>query len=573
MTGLSCRLPDFGKSRCLMIITETPALVSIVLPVAAHVPARYAVPVEVRNTEGSLLGLLVTDGRYHPVPPGYLTFIAVLPQGQLFQVSAELWADTSTRITLQGDVRSLSKSQRTYPTLLDRQSTALRFYAQSSIDTCRRLAGPVATAAMAATIDEVRLRLTTNSRSVQFIRLLPQGLLPINIAHAGEAIVKIFDLERTLAADLVVLDERVELAYEYLRDGWTEKAVTTLDLQNIASESWLAAAKPAEALVCLHILLGAKNEYPVEDMALRMTQIHPNVADFHIISAECAARRNDDTAALQRLTHLRHAGLPLLYRSYAQATVRLARHAPFVSNVSNPGAELSSAPFDQSALLTIHERLQQIKSYVDPASSLLVIRGPTPERPAASLSVARKLTLWFARATSRYQLRLDKPREERRLMTTDPGTSTPSSLSTRQEVDRTVTTSDRGSPSRLALAAAVIALIIWIGFAVYLVIRSGAAEVEWTRIAWVFSSVGGAIFAAAGLVVGMTVNRQRAERAEAQAGLNQRDAESGRALAAALKADDPPVVHEGRTLGQDQPDSAAIQIAGRHARLARELFP
>jgi hypothetical protein len=556
-----------------MIVTETPAFVSIVLPVAAHVPARYAVPVEVRNTEGSLLGLLATDGKYHAVSSGYLTFIAVLPQGQLFQVSAELWADTSTRITLQGDARSLSESHRTYPTLFERQWTALRFYAQSSIDTCRRLAGPVATAAMVATIDEVRLRLTTNSRSVQFIRLLPQGLLPINIAHAGEAIVKIVDLERTLAADLVVLDERVELAYEYLRHGWTEKAATTLELQNITSESWLAAAKPAEALVCLHILLGAKSEYPVEDMALRMTQIYPNVADFHIISAECAARRDDDTAVLQRLAHLRHAGLPLLYRSYAQATVRLARHAPFVSNASKPGDELSSTSFDQPALLAIHERLQKIKSYVDPASSLLVIRGPTPERPAASLSAARKLTLWFARATSRYQLRLDKSREKRRFMPPNPGTSTPSSLSTRQEVDRTVTTSDRGSPSRLALSAVVIALIIWVGFAVYLVIRSGATEVEWTRIAWVFSSVGGVIFAVAGLLFGTTVNRQRAERAEARAGLNQRDAESGRALAAALKADEPPVVKEGKALGQDQSDSAAIQIAARHARLARELFP
>ena len=222
------------------------------------------------------------------------------------------------------------------------------------------------------------------------MQLLPQGLFPINIAHAGEAIVKIVNLERSLAADLAVLDERVELAYQYLRHGRTEKAATTLELQNITSESWLTAAKPAEALVCLQILLGAKNEYPVENMALRMTQIHPNVADFHVIAAECAARRGDDTTALHRLAQLQHAGLPLLYRSYAQATVRLARHVPFVSNVSEPGVEFSSTSFDQSALLAIHERLQKIKYYVDPASSLLVIRGPTPGKPAASLSRPRK---------------------------------------------------------------------------------------------------------------------------------------------------------------------------------------
>ena len=165
-------------------------------------------------------------------------------------------------------------------------------------------------------------------------------------------------------------------------------------------------------------------------------------------------------------------------------------------------------------------------------------------------------------------------------MTIDPGTSTPSSLSTRKEVDRTVRTSDRGSPSRLALSAAAVVLVIWVGFAAYLMIRSGTTEVTWTRIAWVFSSVEAVIFAAAGLLYGTTVNRQRAERAEAQAALNQRDAESGRALAAALKADELPVVQEGiareggpRAFGQDQANSAAIQVAARHARLARELFP
>ena len=88
-------------------------------------------------------------------------------------------------------------------------------------------------------------------------------------------------------------------------------------------------------------------------------------------------------------------------------------------------------------------------------------------------------------------------------------------------------------------------------------------------------------FAAAGLLFGTTVNRQRAERAEAQAEANQKAAEGGRALAAALKADEPAVVREGgrprgpRELGEadEAMDTAAVQLAARHARLAREFFP
>src|SRR5829696_4692212 len=95
-----------------------------------------------------------------------------------------------------------------------------------------------------------------------------------------------------------------------------------------------------------------------------------------------------------------------------------------------------------------------------------------------------------------------------------------------------------GTPTRSALATASVALAVWAGFAVYLLAQTGTSDVRWTRMAWVFASVEAVAFAAAGLLFGSTVNRQRAERAEEAASAAGRDAQAGRALAAALKADD-----------------------------------
>jgi hypothetical protein len=93
----------------------------------------------------------------------------------------------------------------------------------------------------------------------------------------------------------------------------------------------------------------------------------------------------------------------------------------------------------------------------------------------------------------------------------------------------------------------------------------------------VFSSIEAVAFAAAGLLFGSKVNRQRAENAEERADVNQRHAEAGRALAAAIKSDEveaAPGSGGPERLGGGRPaDIGAAQIAARHARLARQLFP
>jgi len=130
----------------------------------------------------------------------------------------------------------------------------------------------------------------------------------------------------------------------------------------------------------------------------------------------------------------------------------------------------------------------------------------------------------------------------------------------------------RSTPIRYAIAAASLALVVWAGFAVYLLAQTGTSDVRWTRMAWVFASVEAVAFAAAGLLFGSTVNRRRAERAEETATANERDAHAGRALAAALKAEDGGSVDGPRAFGGDAATSPP-DVSARHARLAHQLFP
>ena len=128
-----------------------------------------------------------------------------------------------------------------------------------------------------------------------------------------------------------------------------------------------------------------------------------------------------------------------------------------------------------------------------------------------------------------------------------------------------------GTPSRIALIAAGAALVIWLAFAVYLLTQSGANDAKWGRIVWVFASVEAVAFAAAGVLFGTTVNRQRAEVAEQQATANQRDAEGGRALAAALKADEPAVVQEGGAGGPQGLGVPGVPSGPGRVRLSTSL--
>jgi hypothetical protein len=129
-------------------------------------------------------------------------------------------------------------------------------------------------------------------------------------------------------------------------------------------------------------------------------------------------------------------------------------------------------------------------------------------------------------------------------------------------------------PSRplggVALIAALVALVAFAAFTAYMIAQAdGGNEVTWTRLAWLFSSVEAIAFGAAGALFGASVQRERAENAEADAREKTDEAARGRALAAAVKAEAPAAA----TRGRGEPAEESASVAARHARLARELFP
>jgi hypothetical protein len=125
------------------------------------------------------------------------------------------------------------------------------------------------------------------------------------------------------------------------------------------------------------------------------------------------------------------------------------------------------------------------------------------------------------------------------------------------------------------LVAAAGALVAFAGLVWFLISQRNADERTWTRLAWVFSSVEAIAFGAAGALFGSSIQRQRAEQAEERATANDEHAANGRALAAALKAEDVAEASPAglESLGPAGSREAARSVAARHAALARELFP
>lgn len=127
----------------------------------------------------------------------------------------------------------------------------------------------------------------------------------------------------------------------------------------------------------------------------------------------------------------------------------------------------------------------------------------------------------------------------------------------------------------MTLVTAVVVLILFSVFVVFLVVQADVSELRWSRLVWLFASVEAIAFGAAGALFGSSIQRSRAENAEEEARKKHEEAARGRALAAALKADDPGQAPTGRleSLGPTGARDPAGSLAARHAALARELFP
>jgi hypothetical protein len=125
-----------------------------------------------------------------------------------------------------------------------------------------------------------------------------------------------------------------------------------------------------------------------------------------------------------------------------------------------------------------------------------------------------------------------------------------------------------------ALFAAFLALLLWAIFVMVMVWRADtASDLMWTRLAFLFASVEAVAFAAGGALWGASIQRERAEKAEAKAAANQQEATSGRALATMLIAEGEQAEQASGGLQRLGAEAGGADVAQRHARAARSLFP
>jgi hypothetical protein len=135
---------------------------------------------------------------------------------------------------------------------------------------------------------------------------------------------------------------------------------------------------------------------------------------------------------------------------------------------------------------------------------------------------------------------------------------------------------ERSGISGLPLYVAIAAIALWAVFVVVMFLLSDSGETRWTRAVYIFGSVEAIAFAAAGALFGVTVQRERVDRAEKKADANEKDAASGRALAAVNLADGGQVVDqdgESRYEAFGAEDARDADVRRRHAEAARRLFP
>jgi hypothetical protein len=102
----------------------------------------------------------------------------------------------------------------------------------------------------------------------------------------------------------------------------------------------------------------------------------------------------------------------------------------------------------------------------------------------------------------------------------------------------------RGTPlGGIALVVALVVILVWLAFLIWLVVDIGTSELTWSRLLIVLGSVESVAFAAVGALFGTSVQRQQVEDfrhragvAETHAEANQAAALNGHKLAAAVKA-------------------------------------
>jgi hypothetical protein len=525
------------------------ATVSVVLPPHVDIAGRSAVPVEIRDERGARRARIPAEGGYHLVPGGIMSLSAVLPGGAEYRVSGDVPGGGSARMTLRG--RPLPPNPHAATAReLDHERSYARFLLQSSLDDYEAARRKSFASTVRAGMSDLALRYGASDHAVSFLQIVSGSALPTNVAYLGGAGVRLVPIDRRVAADVTLVDGRVELALRYLEESRLDEAAAV-----IATIGGTAAEErdPLAAVVRLHVDLATGRLEGIEAEADRLLERFPRISDFAVLRAELAALQGRDSMALSLLARLRSSGLPVLRRSYLIAAMRMA----VLEADGFPGAPDQ----DKEDAHAVARRLAKMAGHTDPASPLLVMTGADPKRPSASLPWWRKAWLHVRQLSFPYRLEsisnsASKQQKELVSVSSDQQSSSQGQVGL----------AGRLSPAVIALGVVIVALL---ATAVVLLISVDQDDVPWTRMAWVFASFQSIALVGIGMFLGAAPFRQRAERAEAEAAANRHDAANGRALAASILADDPAVVLEA---GEKRRPTPADERVARHVRLARQLF-
>lgn len=524
---------------------------SVLLPPYVDHAGRRAVPVAVNDASGVTRVRIPADGRYHDVPAGHLVLRAVLPAGEAFEASTALADRGQARMTLSPLAPPRRPSSRSE---IERRRGLVRFYTQASLDNYKRRPERSWSRKVSVVANQFALRAVDQDAGVVFLQLVEKAAAPLNIAFGEHTGVALTALEHRTAADAVLAEGRAQLALEYLEAGRERDARWTVELCGLEGRDVSRLRDPLSVAAALHVWLASGATKVVRAVAAETAARHPRVPDLVVLEAEALARLGNDALAARKLAELNDLGLPVLQRSYKLANLRLAR---------------SAAGERDHATHAVAERLRALTPYVDPASTLLAVRGTRPDRPRSGIGPARRALLAAAWHTYSYTVdigsQLLSTRKE--MAMTDPAlaaANSPTANAPDAANGDAVAVDRRTNLGAVAVVAALAALML---AAAALVTKiSSFTDEDWDRIVWIVTLTTGLLVATGVVALTVVLLRTQLQQAQAEAQANLRDAEQGRALAAALLAEDPAVVVESELSGQ------AAEIAGRHARLARSLF-
>ncbi|HEX6518837.1 MAG TPA: hypothetical protein VF070_02325 [Streptosporangiaceae bacterium] len=416
------------------------------------------------------------------------------------------------------------------------------------------------------------------------LQTLPSGQLVV-VLHTAEGVL-------TRTAINLEPGRRYRLRYQQpidlgLTHGWNVsvsadeeilRIIRFLEMGNLAEARLLAdtvmprvLAKdvdPVAAAAVGYVLVQQRDCKALAPWCLDLPHDHPWLSDAFVIAADYHAFTGNDLTALNYLRQLDHLNLPVFNLGLFRALERLAGYKG-LSVEAPPTSRAQAAErteFPSAQLLDIWD-VKEAGALRDRLAERAINSGLPDLRLTASGVAPWAMGDVREAYSTAGGLRI--------IMNTPVSGEANAMADTATPTNKT-TSEKRTGISGIPMIVAVAAILVWVGFIIAMALSTNASDNQWTRLVYVFGSVEAIAFAAAGALFGVTVQRDRVEKAEKVAEQNAQDAASGRALAAVNLADEGQIVQRdgGSVFESYGPDDAKdAEIRRRHATAARRLFP